>query len=146
MAITVYPLILVSPRLGGRISTYLQKLVRKTATLLKRALMLTIPQAMRAANFSSTQSADLTLKMRVRRALKKTKVDDIPPPNNVELTSPMPTVSTLTTPPTVAAAGGVSVATMPTTTTAETGGTSNNLLKIDAIRLTATEKAKDDEK
>jgi hypothetical protein len=125
-------------------NSYLQKLVQKTATLLKRAPMLTVPQAMRAANFLSAQSADLALQIRVCRTLKKTKVDDIPPPNDVELTSPMPTVSTLTTPPTVAAAGGVSVATMPTTTTAETGGTSNHLLKIDAIRLTATGKAKDD--
>jgi hypothetical protein len=74
---------------------YLQKLVRKTTTLLKSAPMLTVPQAMRAANFSSAQSADPTLQMRVGRALKKSKVDDIPPPNNVELTSPMPTVSTL---------------------------------------------------
>jgi hypothetical protein len=124
---------------------YLQKLVRKTTTLLKSAPMLTVPQVMHAANFLSAQSTDPTLQMRVRCTLKKSKVDDIPPPNNVELTSPMPTVSTLSTPPTVAAASsGVSVATMPITTTDETGDTSTNLVKLNAVQLTATGKVKDD--
>ena len=68
----------------------------------------------------------------------------ISPPDDVKLTSPMATVSTLTAPPTVAAAaGGVSIATM-STITAETGDTSNNFAKLDAIWLTATGKAKDD--
>ena len=115
--------------------SYLQKLVLKTASLLKKAPMLTVPQAMRAANFSSTQSTDPALQMRVRRMLPSRKnVDDITPPDDVILTSPMPTVSTLSTPPPMAAAS-VSVATS-TTTTAKP--------KLDAIRLTATGKAKDD--
>ena len=79
--------------------------------------------------------------MRVCRTLKKSKVDNIPPLNNVELTSPMPTVSTLTTPPTVAAAGGTI-----STTTAETEETSNKSVEpdLDEIWLMATGKAKDD--
>jgi len=72
--------------------SYLQKLVLKTASLLKKAPMLTVPQAMRAANFSSTQSTDPALQMRVRRMLPSRKnVDDITPPDDVILTSPMPT-------------------------------------------------------
>ncbi len=51
----------------------------------------------------------------------------------------------MSTPPTVAAASsGVSVATMPTTMTDETGDTSNNLGKLNAVWLTATGKVKDD--
>ena len=60
--------------------SYLQKLVLKTTTLLKKAPVLTVPQALRAANFSSTQSTDPALQMRVRRMLPSRKnVDDITP-------------------------------------------------------------------
>jgi hypothetical protein len=109
--------------------SYIQKMVQKSASLLKSALVLTVPQAMRAANNSLAQSSNPALQMRVRHALKRKRNVDDTPPDDVKLTSPMPTVSTLSTPPTVAAASGVSVATMPTTT-AETGEMSNNLEKF----------------
>ena len=55
----------------------IQKLVAKAAPLLKKAPMLTVPQGMRAAIFSSAQSTNPTLQMRVRRMLSNQADGDI---------------------------------------------------------------------
>lgn len=104
----------------------------KAASLLKMAPMLTVPQGMRAANFSSAQSTNPALQMRVRRMLAK----DTPPPTNVDITSPMPTVSTLSTPP--AAPASTSATTM-----SSTSQMARAKPKLDVTRLTATGKAKE---
>lgn len=104
----------------------------KAASLLKMAPMLTVPQGMRAANFSSAQSTNPALQMRVRRMLAK----DTPPPTNVDITSPMPTVSTLSTPP--AAPASTSATTM-----SSTSQMARAKPKLDVIWLTATGKAKE---
>lgn len=60
------------------------------------------------------------------------------PPTNVDITSPMPTVSTLSSPP-------VAQAISSATTSSSADGTSSSIAKpkLDAIRLTATGKAKE---
>ncbi len=82
---------------------YVQKLVQNTASLLKKAPMLTVPQAIRAANFSSAQSTTPSLQMRVRGLLMNLKFVADAPPIHVNFTLPMPTVSTLSSPPDAAA-------------------------------------------
>ena len=77
----------------------IQKLVVKTASLLKKAPMLTVPQAMRAANLSSEKSKNPALQMRVRRMLSNPKHAVDTPPTSIDITSPMPTISTLSPPP-----------------------------------------------
>ena len=86
-----------------------QKLVGKAASLILKAPILTVPQAMRAANFSSAQSTNPALQMRVRRMLVRKKNENdtsFPVEMNIDISSPMPTVSTLASTPmaTVAAA------------------------------------------
>ena len=90
-----------------------QKLVGKAASLILKAPILTVPQAMRAANFSSAQSTNPALQMRVRRMLgvrKKNENDmSFPVEMNIDISSPMPTVSTLaSTPMATAAAASLS--------------------------------------
>jgi hypothetical protein len=109
--------------------------------------MLSVPQAMRAVNFSSTQSTYPALQMRVRRLLSNPKfVADTPSPptRHVNFSTPMPTVSTLSTP--LVATASVATSTTTATETDEDKGTSSNITKpkLDGIRLTATGKAKDD--
>jgi len=89
----------------------IQKLVKKAASLLKKAPMLTVPQAMRAANFSSAQSTNPALQMRIRRMLSNPKFAIDAPPTTINTSSPMPTISTLSTPPEApsAANGNISV-------------------------------------
>ena len=90
----------------------IQKLVAKAASLLKKAPMLTVPQAMRAAIFSSEQSTNPALQMRVRRMMllskKQGDITSFPMEMNVDISSPMPTVSTLASSP-IAAAAAASV-------------------------------------
>ena len=83
----------------------IQKLVAKAASLLKKAPMLTVPQA---TNFSSEQSTNPALQMRVRRMMllskKQGDITSFPMEMNVDISLPMPTVSTLASPPIAAAA------------------------------------------
>ena len=76
--------------------------------------------------------------MRIRRMLSNPKFAVDTPPTNVDITSPMPTVSTLSSPP-------VAPAISSATTSSSADGTSSSIAKpkLDAIRLTATGKAKE---
>jgi hypothetical protein len=51
MALELFSIVIMSAN-----EIYLQKLIRGTISLLKSAPVLTVPQAMRVANFSSAQS------------------------------------------------------------------------------------------
>ena len=77
----------------------IQKLVAKAASLLKMAPVLTVPQAMRAANFSSAQSTNPALQMRICRMLSNPKFAFDTSPTSINTSSPMPTISTLSSPP-----------------------------------------------
>ena len=118
----------------------IQKLVAKAASLLKNAPKLTVLQGMRAANFSSAQSTNPALQMRVRRMLSNQKFAVDTPPTNVDITSPMHTISILSSPP-VAPASISSAATI----SSSADGTSSSIAKpkLDAIRLTSTGKARE---
>ena len=118
----------------------LWKLVMKAASLLKKAPMLTVPQAMCAANFSSEQNTNPALQMRVRRMLSNPKFAVDTPPTSIDITSPMPTVSTFSPPP--VAPASISAATLSSAVTDSTSSSIANP-KLDAIRLTATGKAKE---
>ena len=77
-----------------------QKLVNKAVALLLKAPMLTIPQTMRAVKFTIAQSEDRALQMRVRRAFdgaSKKNSNGKHVGSEVNLTSPMPSMSTVTT-------------------------------------------------
>ncbi len=90
-----------------------EQLISRAVTLSMKAPMLTLPQIMRAAKFTNTQSEDRALQMRVRRASESkhpSKYAPTPPHigSEVDLDTPMPTVSTVTN----------------TLSTTDTGGTS----------------------
>ena len=117
-----------------------QKLVAKAASLLKKAPMLTVPQGMHAANLSSAQSTNPALQMRVHCMLSNPRFAVDAPPTNVDITSPMHTISILSSPP-VDPASISSAA----TTLSSADGTSSSIAKpkLDAIWLTSTGKAKE---
>ena len=122
-----------------------QKLATKAALLLLKAPILTVPQAMRAAKFSDAQSTNPALQMRVRRMLSNNKKEaySLPPVGvSVDISSPMPTVSTLSSPPVDLSAITPSVADTSTSTMTET--TIIAKPKLDRTRLTATARAKED--
>jgi len=53
------------------------KRIRAAVDLLLRAPMLTVAQAMRAANFTDVESKNRTMQMQVRRALEKKRGDTV---------------------------------------------------------------------
>ena len=113
-----------------------QQLISRAVALLIKAPMLTLPQIMRAAKFTIAQSEDRALQMRVRRASKsKCSSKNTPTPHigsEVDLGSPMPTVSTVTD----------------SLSTTETGGTSTTSVGVvphalqEAMRMTSMAKVK----
>ena len=124
-----------------------QKLATKAASLLLKApILTTVPQAMCAAKFSDAQSTNPALQMRVRRMLSNNKKEaySLPPVGvSVDISSPMPTVSTLSSPPVDLSAITPSVA-EDTSTSTTTETTIVAKPKLDRTRLTATARAKED--
>ena len=74
-----------------------QKLVNKAVALLVKAPMLTVPQSMRAAKFTILQSEDRALQMRVRRAFESKNSRGKHIGSEVDLSSPIKSLSTVTT-------------------------------------------------
>ena len=100
--------------------SYDQKLVRAMASLLLKVPMLTVPQAMRAAKFSSAQSSHPALQMRVRCALStmKGKRKSSLIGGSVDISSPMESMSEFSTsPPSAASTSAASTASSATSTT-----------------------------
>ena len=124
----------------------IQNLVKATVTLLLKAPMLTVPQAMRAGNFSDAQSKNPALQMRVRRALSTTTTTGINHSSiighDVNFSSPMPTISTFSSSSTTTIATTSSASPQ---TTADTSTLMNDLIhrpQLDQVRLTAVGKGK----
>jgi hypothetical protein len=86
-------------------------LIRKCASLLLKAPMLTLPQAMRASQFSDAQSKNPAMQMRVRRYIAKHHSTS---PKAVYTSSPVNTMSMLTPQPPASAVSVIASTPTPT--------------------------------
>ena len=123
-----------------------QNKVKAAASILKKAPFLKVPQAMRAAKFSDAQSSNPALQMRVRRARAAlAPIEHTLIGSSIELSSPIPTLSTLSSTPVNAAAASSSSATTTTTATSSATPAQESISvppSLDKYRLTSTTKMK----